>query len=117
MVVQLQPTEAHPDPVRCLVHAEPTAYANPESGPHIVRIAFDRIAISIFVTRSAGCDLPGASDLPPVTRAGQPADAAVQVCVASALLYDTLDKLQGPANPKDLNTHGTIWRRHNNKSC
>lgn len=98
MLVQRLLGEAHFDPARQSAQAEPTAYINLVGSPHMLQVAFDRIAVSIAVSPEP-CTRKGGPDLVTVTRVNRPADEVVRVHVVSALLYDHLDKLQGQTSP------------------
>jgi transcriptional regulator GlxA family with amidase domain len=91
-------SEACPELAGQEVRGEAAAFAGSEIGRYVLRIAFDRIDISILVTLPAVRDVSGTGDLLTVTQEYRTGGEAVHVHIASALLYDQLDKRQGRTN-------------------
>jgi AraC family transcriptional regulator len=102
MLVRMLPSEVYPGFAGREIHGEAVAFSCSTRGPHVLRIPFGRIDISIFVTAPTARDVSGVADLLTVTRDYRTPGQAVHVHIASTLLYDQLDKRQGQTSPGEV---------------
>jgi AraC family transcriptional regulator len=102
MLVRMLPSDVYPGFAGREVRGEEAAaFGDSKRGSHVLRIAFGRIDISIFVTGPATRDVSGAADLLTVTRDYR-TSGEVHVHVASTLLNHQLDKRQGQTGPSEV---------------
>ena len=92
MPVEMPPSDACPNLVREAV----PAFRSSQNRPHVLQLAFGQTDIASFVTPS---ETAAAADLLRTTLGERPEGRGVQVHIASTLLHDRLDEIQGEPSP------------------